>query len=180
MNLYPYKVLRQNSGDTDWICSVSKPAIQFRDDIVTGVRYFNLFDMMIDAVISAMTASGHENVRIVVTETGWPSSGSTGELEATQAYAKIYMKGLIKHLNSGIDTSQRKKGVAEAYIYELFDTDDEQEVNGTNQKWGIFYPNMTKKYDIKLSGSGGFSGNGPTWVHMAGVIGLLLSALLLH
>ncbi|KAL9678775.1 hypothetical protein QQ045_016625 [Rhodiola kirilowii] len=125
INLYPYKVLRQNS------------------EIPIGFALFQNQSYNLETisslalVISAMTASGHENVRIIVTETGWPSSGSTG-----------------------IDTSQRKEGVAEAYIYELFDTDDEQEVNGTNQKWGIFYPNMTMKYDIKLSGSGGFSGNG--------------------
>uniref|UniRef100_A0A7N0UA28 Glucan endo-1,3-beta-D-glucosidase n=1 Tax=Kalanchoe fedtschenkoi TaxID=63787 RepID=A0A7N0UA28_KALFE len=181
INLYPYNVLRLNSEIPIAFALFQNLPYNFRDDITTGVRYLNLFDMMVDAVISAMAVAGHQSVSIIVTETGWPSAGSTGELEATQGYAEMYVKGLVKHLKSGVGTPLRKEGVAEAYIYELFDRDDEQEVNGTSRKWGIFYPNLTKKYDIQLSSSGVLSGNGSrTWVHIAGWIVLVLSSLLLH
>ncbi|CAM8916252.1 unnamed protein product [Rhodiola kirilowii] len=180
INLYPYNVLRLNSEIPIGFALFQDNPYNFRDDITTGVRYLNLFDMMVDAVIAAMAVAGHENVPIIVTETGWPSSGSTGELEATQDYAEMYVKGLIKHLRSGLGTPLRKEGVSQAYIYELFDRDNEQEVNGTNRKWGIFYPNMSKKYDIKLSGSGSMSGNGPTWLQVTGLIVLVFSFLLLH
>lgn len=119
----------------------------FRDDLVTGVRYKNLFDMMVDAVISAIAVAGHENIPVVVAETGWPSSGAdASEVDATPAFAEMYLKGLVAHLRSGFGSPLRKEGVAEAYIYELVD----KEVKGT-RSWGILHQNMTMKYNIQFS-----------------------------
>uniref|UniRef100_A0A7N0V044 Glucan endo-1,3-beta-D-glucosidase n=1 Tax=Kalanchoe fedtschenkoi TaxID=63787 RepID=A0A7N0V044_KALFE len=89
----------------------------------SGVRYSNLFDMMVDAVHSAMAVSG------------WPSSGYRDKLKATRPLAEKYVTGLVEHLKSGVGTSLRKEGVAEAYMYELFDRDDEQEVKRKSRQW---------------------------------------------
>ncbi|MFS7969118.1 putative glucan endo-1,3-beta-D-glucosidase [Helianthus anomalus] len=96
----------------------------FRDDVITGVRYRNLFDMMVDAVIAALTVSGHADMPVVVTETGWPSGGlvNEGEGDVHPVYAKMYLNGLVSHLRSGGGTPLRKEGVAQAYVSEVFKT----------------------------------------------------------
>lgn len=104
---------------------------------------------MVDAVVSAMALEGYETIPVIVTETGWPSSGS--ELDANSAYAEIYLKGLVKHLKSGAGTPLLKDGVKGVYLYELFD----KEGAGNGRNWGILYPNGSKKYD-KIDFSSGW------------------------
>lgn len=99
---------------------------------------------MVDAVVSAMALAGYETIPVVVTETGWPSSGN--ELDANSGYAEIYLRGLVKHLMSGAGTPLLKDGVRGVYLYELFD----KEGNGRN--WGVLYPNGSAKYRIDFSG----------------------------
>lgn len=164
----------------------------FRDDVITGVRYGNLFDMMVDAVIAAMAITGHENIPVIVAETGWPNET---EAKAAGNYAEMYLKGLVKHLRSGLGTPLRKGGVAEAYIHELFDDDDSTNNGGRNdtigaaisggagagagQHWGIMYPNMTMKYTVNFSGSTRVLGNGIRLLEMflAYLVSFLLVSL---
>ncbi|PON52505.1 LOW QUALITY PROTEIN: Glycoside hydrolase [Parasponia andersonii] len=48
------------------------PGLQFfKEDVVTEVRYRNLFDMMVDIIICAMMVSGHQNIPMIVTEARW-------------------------------------------------------------------------------------------------------------
>ncbi|XP_051123019.1 glucan endo-1,3-beta-glucosidase 13-like [Andrographis paniculata] len=167
INLYPYNVYRINSEIPVAFALFQEHPFNFRDDVITGVRYRNLFDMMVDAVIAAMAVSGQENIPVIVAETGWPSDS---ESQAGGNYAEMYLKGLVAHLRSGIGTPLSKDGAAEAYIYELFDdeggTNSTEEAKGktaaamsrgsgagAGQRWGILYPNMTLKYDLPFSGS---------------------------
>ena len=132
--------------------------------------------MMIDAVISAMAVAGYENVPVIVAETGWPSSGAdASEVEANPAYAEMYLKALVEHLKSGIGTPLRKEGVAEVYIYEMFDKEMKQGTTQPDRNWGILYPNMTKKYKIEFSGSNRFN-EGSALVR----VGLFLAFTFLH
>nr|VDD00857.1 unnamed protein product [Brassica oleracea] len=49
-----------------------------------------------------MAVMGHENLSVIVAETGWPSSGiDSGEDDATLLYSKMFLKGLLAHLRSG-------------------------------------------------------------------------------
>lgn len=159
INLYPYNVYRINSEIPIGYVLFEDHPFNFRDDAITGVRYRNLFDMMVDAVIAAIAVSGEENIPVIVTETGWPADP---EAEATGSYAERYLSGLVKHLRSGTGTPLRKEGASEAYIYELFDDEGESRYNngtsgdavrgsGSEQHWGIMYSNMTMKYKFDLS-----------------------------
>ncbi|XP_021904065.1 glucan endo-1,3-beta-glucosidase 12 [Carica papaya] len=149
INIYPYNMYRLNAEIPIGFALFQEHPFNFRDDLITGVRYRNLFDMMVDAVISAMAVAGYQNVPVVVAETGWPSSSpDPGEVDATPFYAEMYLKGLVGHLRSGLGTPLRKEGITEAYIYELVDKDWKQ---GT-RNWGILYQNTTKKYNIEYSG----------------------------
>ncbi|GFP86311.1 glucan endo-1 3-beta-glucosidase acidic isoform gl161 [Phtheirospermum japonicum] len=165
INLYPYRVYRINAQIPIGFVLFQEHPFNFRDDVITGVRYWNLFDMMVDAVIAAMAVSGQENIPVIVAETGWPSDA---ESHATGNYAEMYLKGLITHLRSGLGTPLRKEGVAEGYIYQMFDESDLSSDNnrnstigaamseraGTGQRWGIMYNNMSMKYS-----KFGFSGS---------------------
>ncbi|KAI3698765.1 hypothetical protein L2E82_42574 [Cichorium intybus] len=70
-------------------------------------------------IIVSTTIFGHENIPVVVTETGWPSCDSLNDVETRPIYAEMYLCGLLYHLQSGRGTPLRKEGVAEAYIYEF-------------------------------------------------------------
>ncbi|XP_050386913.1 glucan endo-1,3-beta-glucosidase 2 [Argentina anserina] len=142
VNLYPYNLYRLRSEIPIGFPLFQDHPFGFRDDMTTGVRYRNLFDMMVDAVISAMAVAGHENIPIVVTETGWPScSTDPREVEANPVYAELYLNGLLGHLKSGRGTPLRKEGLPQVFIYELIDKQVRQ-----GRQWGILFPNMTKKY----------------------------------
>ncbi|CAK7325802.1 unnamed protein product [Dovyalis caffra] len=152
VNLYPYNLYRINSEIPLGFALFQEHPFNFRDDLITGVRYWNLFDMMVDAVVSALAVAGHENLPVIVAETGWPSTGGDPtEVDAKLEYAEMYIKGLVSHLRSGVGTPLRKEGVSQAYIFELVDKDN---VKQGTRNWGILYANMTKKYHVEFSGCG--------------------------
>ncbi|MCD9642903.1 hypothetical protein HAX54_029946 [Datura stramonium] len=156
MNVYPYNVYQLRGEIPVGFALFQEGPFYFRDDVVTGVRYHNLFDMMVDAVIAAMAVSGYENVPLILTETGWPSNDEHMNAEESQLYAEKYLQGLVSHLKSGLGTPLRKEGAAEAYIYQLFDDTESNQTNnlssdgGTVQKWGVMYRNLTMKYNINF------------------------------
>ncbi|KAL4556913.1 hypothetical protein LXL04_035079 [Taraxacum kok-saghyz] len=185
VNLYPYFVYKMHPEIPIGFALFQEQAYNFRDDEITGVRYRNLFDLMVDAVIAALTISGHENIPVVVTETGWPSwdSDSSNDLEARPIYAEMYLRGLVYHLQSGRGTPLRKEGVTEAYIYEVFDTNttftNQPAMRvGTGQNWGFLYPNMSMKFEIDFSGCFCIT-TGGVLVKMVLGFGLLVIGLLM-
>ncbi|XP_057475922.1 glucan endo-1,3-beta-glucosidase [Actinidia eriantha] len=171
IHLYPYNVYKLDHEIPIGFALFQEHPFNFRDDRVTGVRYRNLFDVMVDAVISAMAVAGHENIPVVVAETGWPSSGDGTDPDASKIYADMYIKGLMGHLRSGIGTPLRKEGVAETYIYELFDGDEKQGNETRRGNWGIMYPNMTKKFDIDFSAA-------PVGIGGGGLVAMALGLVL--
>ncbi|CAJ1970975.1 unnamed protein product [Sphenostylis stenocarpa] len=147
INLYPYNLYRLNPEIPLGIALFQEYPFNFRDDFTTGVRYRNLFDVMVDAVISALAVAGYESVPLVVTETGWPSFSSSGnEFDANLGYAEIYLKGLVKHLKTGMGTPLLKDGVREVFVYEMFDKDE-----GRERSWGVLYANGTAKFRVDFS-----------------------------
>lgn len=49
-------------------------SFNFCDDIATDIRYRNLFDMMVDEMVTTMVIIEYEKVPFVVTKTRWLSS----------------------------------------------------------------------------------------------------------
>ncbi|ESQ44333.1 hypothetical protein EUTSA_v10006375mg [Eutrema salsugineum] len=144
----PYQMYRSSSSITIGFAIFETSRFNFREDLATGVRYHNLFDMMVDAVISSMAVMGHENIPVIVAETGWPSSGiDAGEIDATPYYSGQFLRSLIGHLRRGSGTPLRKGGPSEVYIFELVDKyDPEQPV--TSRNWGILDHSLTDKYQL--------------------------------
>ncbi|CAO2834886.1 unnamed protein product [Amaranthus hypochondriacus] len=68
VNVYPYDLFRLTNDLPLGYALFQGGNFNFRDDPNSGVRYRNLFDVMIDAILSVMMVSGHENILIIVIE----------------------------------------------------------------------------------------------------------------
>ena len=109
------------------------------------LEYKNLFDAITDAVYSALErAGGGASVKVVVTESGWPSkeNGDTATIEN----AWMYNNKLIEHVSAGGGTPKRPGEAIEAYLFAIFNED--LKPIGTEQNFGLFYPNTTEVYHV--------------------------------
>ncbi|KAL5973541.1 hypothetical protein ACLOJK_030192 [Asimina triloba] len=152
ISAHPYELYRSMPEIPIGFALFQEHPFSFRDDRVTGVRYRNLFDVMVDAAINAIAAAGHDGIHVVVAETGWPSDGDVNEPDATQLFAGMYIAGLVNHVNSGRGSPLRREGAAEIYIFELFD-EEKKSGRASSRHWGVLNSNMTCKYKVDFSGS---------------------------
>eukprot|EP01018_Ginkgo_biloba_P022264 Gb_38156 [translate_table: standard] len=106
------------------------------------LSYTNLFDAMIDTVISAMEKLGFGGVPITISETGWPSAGAPA---ATKHNAERYINGLFHHLPMG--TPRRPGAFVHAYVFGLFNENQKPDPP-TERNFGLFYPNQTKVFNF--------------------------------
>ncbi|KAF5948910.1 hypothetical protein HYC85_014867 [Camellia sinensis] len=121
VNAYPFFAY---SANTDVI---SIDYALFRDaqgvvDSGNGLRYTSLFDAQIDAVFAAMNALQYDDVKMVVSETGWPSKGDENEDGASEDNAASY--------NGNLD---QKPGPT------------------SERNYGLFYPDEERVYDVPLT-----------------------------
>ncbi|CAA6661106.1 unnamed protein product [Spirodela intermedia] len=84
---------------------------------------------------------GFYNLRLVVTETGWPSQGGEGDGAASMRNAAAF--------NQKLGTPLRPGYPVVTYIFALFD-EDLKEGAPTERHWGLFFANGTKKYQISF------------------------------
>uniref|UniRef100_I1NV40 Uncharacterized protein n=2 Tax=Oryza glaberrima TaxID=4538 RepID=I1NV40_ORYGL len=141
-NVYPYFAYRGNPRDISLNYATFRPGTTVRDPN-NGLTYTNLFDAMVDAVYAALEKAGAGNVKVVVSESGWPSAGGFG---ASVDNARAYNQGLIDHVGRG---TPKRPGALEAYIFAMF---NENQKNGdpTEKNFGLFYPNKSPVYPIRF------------------------------
>ncbi|KAJ0110788.1 hypothetical protein Patl1_01944 [Pistacia atlantica] len=100
VNAYPFFAYESNSDviPLDYALFRENPGVV---DAGNGLRYFSLFDAQIDAVFAAMSALKYDDLRMVVTETGWPSKGDENELGASVENAAAYNGNLVRRILTG-------------------------------------------------------------------------------
>lgn len=132
-----YALFRVNSGSVD---------------SGNGLKYSSLLDAQIDAVYAATSALGHGDVKIVVTETGWPSAGDENEIGAGIQNAAAYNGNLVKRVLSGGGTPLKPEIPIDVFLFALF---NENQKNGptSERNYGLFFPDETKVYDVGLAAS---------------------------
>ncbi|PIA59648.1 hypothetical protein AQUCO_00400503v1 [Aquilegia coerulea] len=150
-NVYPYINFMQNPEQR----SLPYALFTANNYVFTdyGLGYRNSFDATIDALYSSLEKAGAPNVRIVVSETGWPSSGNNN---AASIYtAQVYNSNLIRHVLSSQGTPKRPGQPIETYIFSLFN--ERRNFGGTTSEshFGLFDPaDMRPVYPIDFQGSG--------------------------
>ncbi|XP_062230751.1 glucan endo-1,3-beta-glucosidase GV-like [Phragmites australis] len=139
-NVYPYFAYRDNPRDIKLNYATFQPGTTVRDD-GNGLTYTNLFDAMVDAIYAALEKAGAPNVRIVVSESGWPSAGG---FAASVDNARTYNQGLIDHVRQG---TPKRPGVLETYVFAMFN-ENQKTGDPTERNFGLFYPDKSPVYPI--------------------------------
>ncbi|WZZ47346.1 hypothetical protein YC2023_043605 [Brassica napus] len=97
IDLYPYYAYRDSAEKVQLEYALFESSSQVVDP-ATGLLYSNMFDAQLDAVYFALTAMNFKTVKVMVTESGWPSKGSPKETAATPDNALAYNTNLIRHV----------------------------------------------------------------------------------
>jgi exo-beta-1,3-glucanase (GH17 family) len=116
----------------------------FKQQGNNDVGYQNLFDAQLDSIYAALEKVGGSNVKIIVSESGWPSAG---EGSATTDNAVAYYTNLISHVKSGNGTPKRPGETIETYLFALFD-ENQKPGAVTEQHFGLFNPDKSPKYQL--------------------------------
>ncbi|XXG53123.1 hypothetical protein AAC387_Pa03g1272 [Persea americana] len=142
-NVYPYFSYVGNPKDISLSYALfTSPSTVVHDG---SLQYQNLFDAMLDALHSAVERAGGSNVKIVVSESGWPSAGSPA---ATIENARIYNSNLIKHVSKG--TPKKPGRHIETYIFAMFN-ENQKPGDDIERNFGLFYPSKKPVYPINFS-----------------------------
>ena len=152
VNAYPFFAYEANSDviPLDYALFRENPGVV---DAGNGLRYFNLFDAQIDAVFAAMSALKFDDIKMVVTETGWPSKGDENEIGASVENAAAYNGNLVRRVLTGGGTPLRPKADLVVYMFALFN-ENKKPGPSSERNYGLFYPNEEKVYDIPFTVQG--------------------------
>lgn len=141
-NVYPYFAYKDNPRDIQLNYATFRPGTTVRDQN-NGLTYTCLFDAMVDAVVASLERAGAPGVRVVVSESGWPSASGFG---ATADNARAYNQGLIDHVGGG---TPKRPGLLETYIFAMF---NENFKTGEliEKHFGLFNPDKSPAYPIRF------------------------------
>ncbi|XP_047331147.1 glucan endo-1,3-beta-glucosidase, basic isoform-like [Impatiens glandulifera] len=144
VNMYPYKAYIDSKGKFSLDYALFKsPGVVLKDG---ALGYQNLFDAMIDTFHWALEKVGAGSLEIVVSGTGWPTSGGNATTLENQ---KSYVLNLINHVKGTQGTPKKPGKSIETYIFAMF---DENQKNPVSEKfWGLFTPNKQIKYPINFA-----------------------------
>ncbi|KAJ9169554.1 hypothetical protein P3X46_017735 [Hevea brasiliensis] len=112
-----------------------------------ALEYRNLLDASVDALVYAMERERFSGIKVVVTETGWPTAG--GEAASVEN-ALAYNKEVVRRVVNDVGTPKRPREGMEAYLFSVY---DENGKNGEDYEkhFGIFGLDGNKVYDLSFS-----------------------------
>ncbi|KAG0524417.1 hypothetical protein BDA96_07G209400 [Sorghum bicolor] len=116
-----------------------------------GLVYTNLLDQMLDAVVAAMGRLGYGDVKLAVSETGWPSGGDAGEAGANVRNAATYNRNLAARMSKNPGTPARPGAKVPVFLFSLYN-EDQKPGAGSERHWGLYYPNGSRVYEVDLTG----------------------------
>ncbi|GJN16769.1 hypothetical protein PR202_gb03790 [Eleusine coracana subsp. coracana] len=146
-NLYPYFVYTYNHL-WNGMDMMSFALFTSPETVQDGeYAYQNQFEATVDALYTSMeklAGGGSSTVRVVVSETGWPTAGGVA---ASVENAMTYNQNLVNHVRKGTPRRPNKK--VETYVFALFNENLKEE--GVERNWGLFYPSTDRVYPISFN-----------------------------
>ncbi|XP_030952338.1 glucan endo-1,3-beta-glucosidase 13-like [Quercus lobata] len=170
IDIYPYYAYRDSPNNVSLDYALFESSSEVIDPN-TGLLYTNMFDAQIDALYFALMALNFRTIKVMVTETGWPSKGSPKESAATPDYAQTYNTNLIRHVINNTGTPAKPGEELDVYVFSLFNENRKPGLE-SERNWGLFYPDQTSVYSLDFTGKGAAvmttesnitSSNGTTW-----------------
>ncbi|GKV06732.1 hypothetical protein SLEP1_g18582 [Rubroshorea leprosula] len=152
INLYPYYAYRDSPNSVSLDYALFQPSSKVIDPN-TGLVYTNMFDAQIDSVYYALMALNFRTIKIMVTETGWPSKGSPKEKAATPDNAQTYNTNLIRHVINDSGTPAKPGEELDVYIFSLFNENKKPGLE-SERNWGLFYPDQSSVYNLDFTREG--------------------------
>ncbi|KAG8085993.1 hypothetical protein GUJ93_ZPchr0010g10106 [Zizania palustris] len=149
VNVYPYFAYAADAQRVQLgyvLLSQSGAAASVTDG---GMVYTNMFDAIVDATYAAVEKAGAQGLKLVVSETGWPSGG--GGVGASLENAAAYNNNLLRHIAGGAGTPRRPGKPVETYLFAMFN--ENQKPEGVEQHFGLFQPDMTEVYHVNFTAS---------------------------
>jgi len=147
MYVYPYFGWRDDSSYVPLDYALFTRTTPF---IVDGnYSYYNLLDAQLDALAAAMELVGFGNVRLAISETGWPTVGAAGSNSTATptVNAKTYNTNLIQHVLGRKGTPRRPGIFIPTFLFALFN-ENLKPGGVAEQNWGVLYPNGTQVYSL--------------------------------
>ncbi|KAL1210648.1 Glucan endo-1,3-beta-glucosidase 12 [Cardamine amara subsp. amara] len=150
IDLYPYYAYRDSTEKVPLEYALFESSSQVVDP-ATGLLYSNMFDAQLDAIFFALTAMNFKTIKVMVTESGWPSKGSTKETAATPDNALAYNTNLIRHVIGDPGTPAKPGEEIDVYLFSLFNENRKPGME-SERNWGMFYANGTNVYALDFTG----------------------------
>ncbi|KAF7064464.1 hypothetical protein CFC21_070766 [Triticum aestivum] len=139
VNVYPYFAYEKDPKNIQLNFATFVPGSTTVND--NGLTYTNLFDAMVDSIYTALAKAGRPGVKVVISESGWPSDEGFG---ATAQNARAYNQGLINHVGNG---TPKRPGPLETYIFAMFN-ENKKDGEKSEKHFGLFNPDMSPAYSI--------------------------------
>lgn len=151
INIYPYYAHMGNKADVPLdYCLFTKKNPQFNDPN-NNLPYYNIFDAMYDATVSALNNLGYGSLPLVVGETGWPTAGNpTGSTAASVANATTFNQNLVNHVKSGNGTPANPNAVLQTFLFEMYD-ENLKTGNAIEKHWGVYKNTTGNTYAAKYN-----------------------------
>ncbi|KAE9613996.1 hypothetical protein Lal_00016409 [Lupinus albus] len=152
IDIYPYYAYRDSPNKVSLDYALFESSSEVIDPN-TGLLYTNMFDSQIDAIYFALTVLNFRTIKVMVTETGWPSKGSPKETAATPDNAQTYNTNLIRHVINNTGTPAKPGEELDVYVFSLFNENRKPGLE-SERNWGLFYPDQTSVYNLDFTGRG--------------------------
>ncbi|KAI4347047.1 hypothetical protein L6164_007896 [Bauhinia variegata] len=152
IDIYPYYAYRDSPSKVSLDYALFESSQEVIDPN-TGLLYTSMFDAQIDAIYFALMALNFRTIKVMVTETGWPSKGSPKETAATPDNAQTYNTNLIRHVINDTGTPAKPGQELDVYLFSLFNENRKPGLE-SERNWGLFYPDQTSVYSLDFTGRG--------------------------
>ncbi|XP_047318017.1 glucan endo-1,3-beta-glucosidase 4-like [Impatiens glandulifera] len=160
LNAYPYYGYVTGNGifPIEYALFEPLPSVKQIVDPNTLFHYNSMFDAMVDAAYYSIADLKFSGIPIVVTESGWPSSGGSHEPDATKDNAEKFNNNLIQRVQNDSGPPSQPSSRIDTYIYEMFN-EDKSSGPISERNWGMFFTNGTPVYSLSISTSQQQTGN---------------------